>query len=244
MLRAARETAATGVRWGSIERAAARKVVMYRDLRVAVVVPAHNEERLVGKTVTTMPDTRRPRHRRRRREPGRHRRGRAGGRRPPGRADHAHREPGRRRRRSSPGTCGRSSSAPTSPWSWPATPRWTPTYLPALLDPIADGEAEYTKANRFFGPGLVRRHAAAPDRRQHRPVVPDQGRLRLLEPLRPAERLHRDPPVRARAAAVRPHRASLRVRERHAHPAQHPARPGAGRARSRPCTATRSPGCG
>jgi cellulose synthase/poly-beta-1,6-N-acetylglucosamine synthase-like glycosyltransferase len=30
---------------------------MYRDLRVAVVVPAYREERLIGKTVTTMPDT-------------------------------------------------------------------------------------------------------------------------------------------------------------------------------------------
>jgi glycosyltransferase involved in cell wall biosynthesis len=28
-----------------------------------------------------------------------------------------------------------------------------PDYLPALLDPIADGEAEFTKANRFYGPG-------------------------------------------------------------------------------------------
>src|SRR5512138_3547821 len=29
---------------------------MYKDLRVAVVVPAHNEERLIGRTVGTMPD--------------------------------------------------------------------------------------------------------------------------------------------------------------------------------------------
>ena len=29
---------------------------MYRDLRVAIVVPAHNEERLVGRVVTTAPD--------------------------------------------------------------------------------------------------------------------------------------------------------------------------------------------
>ena len=29
---------------------------MYRDLRVAVVVPAHNEELLVGTVVSTMPD--------------------------------------------------------------------------------------------------------------------------------------------------------------------------------------------
>ena len=29
---------------------------MYRDLRVAVVVPAHNEERLIGKVISTMPD--------------------------------------------------------------------------------------------------------------------------------------------------------------------------------------------
>jgi glycosyltransferase involved in cell wall biosynthesis len=28
-----------------------------------------------------------------------------------------------------------------------------PDFLPALLDPIADGEAQFTKANRFYGPG-------------------------------------------------------------------------------------------
>ena len=28
---------------------------MYRDMRVAVVVPAHNEERLIGRVITTMP---------------------------------------------------------------------------------------------------------------------------------------------------------------------------------------------
>jgi hypothetical protein len=28
-----------------------------------------------------------------------------------------------------------------------------PAYLPALLDPIADGEAQFTKANRFYGEG-------------------------------------------------------------------------------------------
>src|SRR5262245_11754491 len=31
-------------------------LVMYADLRVAVVVPAHNEERLIGKVIETMPD--------------------------------------------------------------------------------------------------------------------------------------------------------------------------------------------
>ena len=29
---------------------------MYRDLRVAVVVPAHNEERLIGSVITTAPE--------------------------------------------------------------------------------------------------------------------------------------------------------------------------------------------
>ncbi|QIK66061.1 glycosyltransferase family 2 protein [Nocardioides sp. HDW12B] len=31
-----------------------------------------------------------------------------------------------------------------------------PSFLPALLDPIADGDADFTKANRFFGPGSFR----------------------------------------------------------------------------------------
>ena len=39
----------------------------------------------------------------------------------------------------------------------PAVPAHHPRFLPALLDPIADGEAQFTKANRFYGEGSFAR---------------------------------------------------------------------------------------
>ena len=173
---------------------------MYRDLRVAVVVPAYNEERLVGTVIRTMPDlvdhiivvddaS------------------------PDGTAEAARAvgdpravvitprgEPGRRRRHPRPATGGRSSSGADVSVVMAGDAQMDPAYLPALLDPIADGDAQFTKANRFYGRGTFDGDAALPDLRQHRAVVPHQGRVRLLEPLRPAERLHRDPPRGARAA--------------------------------------------
>ena len=74
--------------------------------------------------------------------------------------------------------------------------------------------------------GLLRGDAASPRGRQHRDVVPDQGGLGLLGPLRPAERLHRDPPLGPRAPPARPARQAVRVRERPAHQAQRAARAG------------------
>ncbi len=99
-----------------------------------------------------------------------------------------------------------------------------PDYLPALLDPIADGRAQFTKANRFYGRGSFEGMPRIPRRRQHRPLVPHQGGERLLEPLRPAERLHRHPPRRSGPHPVGPDRTALRLRERPAHQPQHPAR--------------------
>ena len=125
---------------------------MYRDLRVAVVVPAHHEERLIGKVITTMPPA----------------------------VDHivvvddastdgtsqaveAVVDPrvelivltenqgvggailtGHRRALE----LGADVAVVMA-----GDAQMDPAYLPALLDPIANGEAQYTKANRFFGPG-------------------------------------------------------------------------------------------
>ena len=125
---------------------------MYRDLRVAVVVPAHNEELLVGSVVTTAPEL----------------------------VDHVivvddassdatseaakavddprlevHRLPvnqgvggaivtGHKRALE----LGCDVSVVMA-----GDAQMDPAYLPMLLDPIADGEAQFTKANRFYGEG-------------------------------------------------------------------------------------------
>jgi glycosyltransferase involved in cell wall biosynthesis len=125
---------------------------VYRDLRVAVVVPAHNEERLIGRVVSTAPDL----------------------------IDHlivvddgstdrtaevaeavgdpraeVHRLAENQgvggaivlgHRRALELGCDVSVVMAGDAQSDPA-------YLPALLDPIADGEAQFTKANRFYGEG-------------------------------------------------------------------------------------------
>ena len=68
-----------------------------------------------------------------------------------------------------------------------------PAYLPDLLDPIATDGYEFTKANRFFSrPSL----AGMPSIRLFGNIMLSfmtKVRQRLLEPLRPAERLHGDP---------------------------------------------------
>ena len=125
---------------------------MYRDLRVAVVVPAHNEERLIGTVVATAPEL----------------------------IDHlivvddgssdqtsaaaaAVGDPRAEVHRLEPnqgvGTAivfghkralalGCDVSVVMA-----GDAQSDPSYLPALLDPIADGEAQFTKANRFYGEG-------------------------------------------------------------------------------------------
>ena len=93
---------------------------------------------------------------------------------------------------------------------------------------------------------VVRGDAAPPCRRQHRAVVPHEVRERLLAPLRPAERLHRDQPRGARAPALRRDRHGLRVRERLPHQPEHRRHPRPRRVGARAATATRSraSGCG
>jgi glycosyltransferase involved in cell wall biosynthesis len=125
---------------------------MYRDLRVAVVVPAYREERLIGKTVTTMPDT----------------------------VDHIivvdDASPdgtaaaveavvdARVELITLPENQGVGGAILTGHQRalelgadvavvMAGDAQMDPAYLPALLDPIASGDALYTKANRFFGPG-------------------------------------------------------------------------------------------
>jgi len=125
---------------------------MYRDLKVAVVVPAHNEERLVGKTISSMPslvdwivvvddasqdltsDTVRavvdPRVELITLQENQG----VGGAVLTG---HAHAL-----------KVGADVAVVMA-----GDAQMDPAFLPALLDPIADGDAEYTKANRFYGPG-------------------------------------------------------------------------------------------
>jgi glycosyltransferase involved in cell wall biosynthesis len=128
---------------------------MYRDLRVAVVVPAHNEERLIGKVVATMPplvdhvivvdDAS-----------------------PDGTSEAAGAVLDPRLElitlAENQGVGGAILTGHRRALEIGADvavvmagdAQMDPAYLPALLDPIADGEAGYTKANRFFGPGSFR----------------------------------------------------------------------------------------
>ena len=125
---------------------------MYRDLRVAVVVPAHHEERLIGKVITTMPDL----------------------------VDHiivvddastdgtsaavqaVHDD--RVELITLVENQGVGGAILTGHQQallvgadvavvMAGDAQMDPAFLPALLDPIASGEAMYTKANRFYGPG-------------------------------------------------------------------------------------------
>jgi glycosyltransferase involved in cell wall biosynthesis len=122
---------------------------MYKGLRVAVVVPAYNEEKLIGKTITTMPDlvdrifvvddastddtaavaeaVRDPRV-----------------------------EVVRRRQNAGVGSAilsghrrvleeGQDVSVVMA-----GDAQMDPDYLPALLDPIAEDGVQFTKANRFY----------------------------------------------------------------------------------------------
>ena len=125
---------------------------MYRDLSVAVVVPAYCEERLIGKTVTSVPDW----------------------------VDHvividdaspdgtsAAVEAVHDARIDlttltvNQGVGGAILTGHRRALELGADvavvmagdAQMDPEYLPALLDPIASGDAQYTKANRFFGPG-------------------------------------------------------------------------------------------
>jgi glycosyltransferase involved in cell wall biosynthesis len=125
---------------------------MYRGLKVAVVVPAHNEERLIGRTVSTMPDL----------------------------VDHilvvndassdgtaeAVKAVGDSRAQvithiENQGVGGAILTGHAEALALDADvsvvmagdAQMDPNYLPALLDPIASGEAQFTKGNRFYGRG-------------------------------------------------------------------------------------------
>ena len=99
---------------------------VYKGARVAAVVPAYNEELMIGDGHRDDARLRRPHRHRRRRQPRRHERASVQRDRRPARHAHPPRgEPGRRRRDHHRHTGRRWSSAPTSTSSWPATPRWT-----------------------------------------------------------------------------------------------------------------------
>lgn len=125
---------------------------MYRDLRVAVVVPAHNEELLIGKVIQTMPEL----------------------------VDHiiiaddaspdstaeAARAVADHRTEvitlpENQGVGGAILTGHTRALELGADvsvvmagdAQMDPAFLPSLLDPIASGDAQFTKANRFYGPG-------------------------------------------------------------------------------------------
>lgn len=125
---------------------------MYRGLTVAVVVPAHNEERLIGRTVSTMPDL----------------------------VDHiivvddassddtaaAAKAVGDSRAQvitliENQGVGGAILTGHAEALVLDADvsvvmagdAQMDPDHLPALLDPIASGTAQFTKGNRFYGKG-------------------------------------------------------------------------------------------
>ena len=125
---------------------------MYRDLTVAVVVPAHNESRLVGRVVTTSPDL----------------------------VDHvivvddastdgtaeAAESVGDKRLEvvrltENQGVGGAILAGHRKALELGADvavvmagdAQMNPDHLPALLDPIAEGDAQFTKANRFYAYG-------------------------------------------------------------------------------------------
>lgn len=125
---------------------------MYKDLRVAVVVPAHNEERLIGRTVGTMPDF----------------------------VDHvivvddaSTDETGKHAKSAgddrlqvirlieNQGVGGAIAAGHQQALTLGADVsvvmagdgQMDPNFLPSLLDPIAKGPYQFAKANRFFAPG-------------------------------------------------------------------------------------------
>lgn len=125
---------------------------MYRGLSVAIVVPAHNEERLIARTVSTMPEL----------------------------VDHiivvddassdgtaeAAKAVGDSRTQvitliENQGVGGAILTGHAQALVLDADvsvvmagdAQMDPDYLPALLDPIAAGEAQFTKGNRFYGKG-------------------------------------------------------------------------------------------
>ena len=192
---------------------------MYRDVCVAVVVPAHNEELLVGTVIKTMPDL----------------------------VDHVivvddassdatseaaramgdprvevHRLPENQgvggaivhgHKRALELGCDVSVVMA-------GDAQMDPAYLPQLLDPIADGEAAFTKANRFYGEGSfdgMPRHRVVGNIGMSFLTKAASGYWGLFDPQNGYTAIHRSA---LRAAPARPARQALRVRERPAHQAQ------------------------
>ena len=102
--------------------------------------------------------------------------------------------------------------------------RWTRSTCPTCWTRWWTG-ARASRRPTGSSPRILQRMPRLPDLRQHRAVVPDQAGLGVLAPVRPAERLHRDHPGRPARGPARPGRLALLVRERPAHPPEHPAVP-------------------
>ena len=112
-----------------------------------------------------------------------------------------------------------------------------PDHLPALLDPIASGDAQFTKGNRFHGRGSF---AGMPTHRIVGNIALSfltkaaSGYWNLFDPLNGYTAISREALQRLDLKQARP---TLRVRERPAHPPQHPAGPR--RRRADPCSVRR-----
>ena len=170
--------------------------------------------------------------RRRRRKHRRYGRRRAGGgrRAPRGRAALAQPRRGRRDRDRLPsGPGARRRARATRSWSWPATGRWIRWICPRCVEPIARGQADYVKGDRFARADTARTMPPARRLGGMALLVGDGARHRRAH-LRQPVRVHRHRARRLRAARPRRAVASLRLSQRPlvaARPSRTPHRRGA-----------------
>ena len=167
-------------------------LTMVEGKRVAVVVPAYDEEAPRRRDAARDPGLRRPHRRRRRRLAGRDRRASASRRRPAGRGDRARARTrgvgaaivtGYKRALAEGDRRHLRDGRPTT--------RWTPPSCSTSSLPVARGEVDYAKANRLFSGEaweVIPRDALP---RQRRALAAHQDRLGVLARRRLAGRATR-----------------------------------------------------